>query len=233
MSEMKKVYELPKFLAAPESEVGRLARRLIEYADLSCVRPLLDELDAQGRERDSEFIRDVLGAMMVNRNLDWQFFVIRVGGRMWFDLFDLTESLAALEASMNPKRPLSFGEIVNYANRTYTYDDALHIASIETNANHEFSPGDPVYAGPGGIALSGAYMQHGTPPVGVAASARYEHEGKLYVDVRFSPARVGASGGADSAPSALQTLQNLMISHFAGQTPSLGSPDPSNPPAQG
>src|SRR5579872_291228 len=42
---MQPVYTLPNIAPAPTSDVGSLARRLIEYAHLSAVRPLLDELE--------------------------------------------------------------------------------------------------------------------------------------------------------------------------------------------
>lgn len=221
MSEQK-VYTLPAIMPAADSEIGRLARRLIEYADLSAVRPLLDMLEEQGRREDARQISYALGAMILNKHLDWSFFVIHAAGCLWRDLLDTTEGLAELEKRFRPKRmdrPVS-----------------MVVSTIEVHPDSSpIEAGDPVYTGPGGMATRDPSHAHHTPHFGIANDNEMEGgDGLRLVAVRLTPPPAGASGAGSFAPPGISAAS--LYEAAAGLepspagTPSPGSPDPSSPP---
>ncbi len=96
---------MPDLLPAPSSDVGALARRLIECADFTAVAPLLDAL----RERQRGGTATKLMAAVAewayqaeNLNTYRRRWANRARGLLmlfWHDLFDLTATLAAAEGS--------------------------------------------------------------------------------------------------------------------------------------
>lgn len=121
MTERTKVYALPDILPAPHSDVGAMARTLIEYADLSVVPALLDELRRVDPDKEKQ-LRDQLTEFAVNwipidkfpypRPLpDWQSAVYRFIRLFWFDLFDLTDTTAKMEEELvKASEPPDYGE---------------------------------------------------------------------------------------------------------------------------
>ncbi len=115
MTERTKIFTLPDLLPAPHSDVGAMARTLIEYADLSVVPALLDELERACPAKAQRFREEIthLSSSCVRAaqsqylgpvpHWDWAVDIfIRL---FWFDLFDLTDSMAVVETAITRQLP--------------------------------------------------------------------------------------------------------------------------------
>lgn len=206
------------------SDIGIMARRLIEQTDLSVVPGLLDCLEENGRERDAQTIREALGQMMCNRNLDWQFFVIRCGGALWFDMFDLTDSLAKLEKRLKPKYTSFSGALHRFgALGGLPTSDSLMVRSFA--AVGTIRAGDPVAADSEGRVVAATDPSQST--VGTATSDTCLTSGGPTVDVRLNP----APSVAAEAMTWDEFLASTGVYRSADTPPSPESPAPSDHPA--
>lgn len=94
----------PDLPAAPFSEVQALAVAWLKGGNWSAVIPLLDELQGSGRYDDVREIRatvamraaQLFGSFPASLADSWRASAIRV---LWFDLFDLPATLAAIEGA--------------------------------------------------------------------------------------------------------------------------------------
>lgn len=103
-----KKFTLPAITPSP-SDLQRLVVRLIEHRDLTAVRPIFDELADQGRTTDHRAFARLIGDVAARnlgldyprrrRSIDrWPKLAESLMALFWHDLFDLTETLNALEA---------------------------------------------------------------------------------------------------------------------------------------
>lgn len=154
------VYKLPDLLPAPTSDIGLLARRLIEYADLSVVRPLLQALEDARRDEDLQRFKFSLRVHCINfiihgkQRRGWELPAVDLLEVFWFDIFDLTESLAALEGRI---RPPKFSDAMALADRTYRAGDTIHAGQLFTM--DENGNAVPVTPAP---SVAAAGVDHGT-----------------------------------------------------------------------
>ena len=100
---MEKVYTLPDLPFAPYSDVQALVRRLIEYADLTTLRPLADELRGQNRMELLDGLANAFGddasrcTMHEDFRLRWKYTVQWLLNRFWVELFGWDGVITALK----------------------------------------------------------------------------------------------------------------------------------------
>jgi hypothetical protein len=163
---MTVVYKLPDLPRAARSDVGDLARRLIEHADLSAVVPLVDALRERSVGESQMFLREIaklaVQKVAIGRRGGWGLFVNSyLLPRFWFDLFDLTETLAAIEKRVNPVPQAPNTVRMEPTGGGYARD-------IEIAPGATFSAGDPVFSDEKGRATNTGEFQ-----VGTAIAARH------------------------------------------------------------
>lgn len=100
---MDKVYGLPDLSPAPYSELQGLVRRLIEYADLSVLPAIDDELQQRGmnkeRERLYDWFADECRTVAVNseRTIRWKWLAEHLMQVFWFVLYDWQATITTLK----------------------------------------------------------------------------------------------------------------------------------------
>lgn len=106
----KKVFfKLPALEPAPASDVGMLARRLLEGGDLTAFPLLLDALAEADRHDDARRLRRLFAhaaASLGGRGVfpwDWNTLTTRALEVVWWDLFGMSASLAALDEAIGPR----------------------------------------------------------------------------------------------------------------------------------
>lgn len=115
MTERVKRYTLPDLAPAPTSEIGALARNLIEYADLASVPAILDHLSQMGRVEQRQALLDWVthsaAPVLRDEPRPWHKWDLHAGNLVrlfWHDLFDLGAALALIEADVAKNQSVRF-----------------------------------------------------------------------------------------------------------------------------
>lgn len=111
---MKKVFTLPNLALVPTSDLQLLVLRLIEYADVSTIPAIADELMRQDRGRDFDTFRDgmvdyayrVFEGNGEGRPVRWKFAAQWLVQRFWIDLFGWTQVVTALTGNIRSEDEL-------------------------------------------------------------------------------------------------------------------------------
>lgn len=119
---MDKIYTLPDLPTAPTSDLQLLVRRLIEYADLSTLPAIEDELREQNRTTDIIELRSRFAYNAYRRfqspidpnypNLPFRW-LNEVNGLIvlfWFDLFNWQSLIQCLSAALDLNPPAIYEE---------------------------------------------------------------------------------------------------------------------------
>ncbi len=119
----KPPFPLPDLPRAPESDLGRLACRILEHRDLGALTRLPDMLMDMGREKDAEILREEIAEAI------WQMHAGEVGGYegawgrfapdlarlLWWSIFSWEATLAVMAKELAPKEKITFTGQLNPA----------------------------------------------------------------------------------------------------------------------
>lgn len=98
-------FPLPDLPRAPDSDISRMARRVLEWRDMEALTRLPDVLRDAGRDEDARHIVEMLGLEMYRQFSDgrhdpfgrvWENVADEIARVVWFDIFDWASALGVM-----------------------------------------------------------------------------------------------------------------------------------------
>ncbi len=107
-------FPLPDLPRAPESDLGRLACRILEHRDIGALTRLPDMLMDMGRESDARMVKflchcgikgdDQARSVLKYNRPTWGMIAAGVSSLLWWDIFDWEATLAVMAKELVPKQ---------------------------------------------------------------------------------------------------------------------------------